>query len=112
MKIAWLFFLIFLSGCANLSPKTRQQYWLMEMEKQIGKSVFDCKGDGKCLRYRGDSLFQGDRVLSTGNKEAAYFMPYRQYPKCRYFFEYENESGLIIRYRYEELESFACAVIF
>jgi hypothetical protein len=111
MKIVALFFLLFLSGCANLSPKTRHHIWLVEMEGQVGKSVFDCKGDRKCLRYRGDSLFQGDSVLSNGNKEAAYFMPYRKYPKCRYFFEYENESGLIIRYRYEELETFACAVI-
>lgn len=111
MKIAWLIFLLFLLGCAELSPKTRHQYWLIEMDRQVGKSVFDCKGNGRCLRYRGDFLFQGDRVLSNGNKEAAYFMTYRKNPKCRYFFEYENETGLIVSYRYEESEPFACAVI-
>lgn len=112
MKILYLIFFLVLLSCADLSPKTRHQYWLAEMEKQVGKSVFNCEGDGRCLRYRGDSLFQGDSVLSNGNREASYYMAYRKYPKCRYFFEYENKSGLIIRYRYEELEPFACAVIF
>lgn len=111
MKISILIFIFLSSGCANLNPKTRHQHWLIEMERQVGKSVFNCEGNGRCLRYRGDSLFQGDSILSNGNKEAAYYMPYRKYPKCRFFFEYENKSGIIIRYRYEESEPFACAVV-
>ena len=111
MRMAGLLFLMYLSGCADLSPQARNQYWLSEMQAQVGRNVFDCKGDGRCLRYRGDSLFQGDRILINGNKEAAYFMPYRKQPKCRYFFEYESDSGTIVGFRYEEAESFACAVI-
>ena len=86
----------------------------MDMQQQVGRSVFDCKGDGRCLRYRGEnSLFQGDSVLINGNKEAGYFMPYRKYRKCRYFFEYEPATGLIVRFRFRflEAEQFSCAVI-
>ena len=81
MKMTWLMFMVFLSGCADLSPKARHQYWLAEMNAQVGKNVFDCEGVERCLRYRGDALFQGDRLLENGNREAMYFMPYRETPK-------------------------------
>ena len=115
MKTLFLCVLLMLSSCAlfvDMSPKTRHQEWLMDMQQQVGRSVFDCKGDGRCLRYRGEnSLFQGDSVLINGNKEAAYFMPYRKHPKCRYFFEYEPATSLIVGFRFVESEQFACAVI-
>jgi hypothetical protein len=102
------------SSCAlfiDMSPESRHKIWVGHSQKIVEKNVFNCIDSSPCYQYRGGGAFQGDSVLSNGNKQAAYFMPYRKYPKCRYFFEYEPATGLIVGFSFVESEKFACAVI-
>lgn len=115
--MAALIILIMLSfsGCAlsvDLSPSARHHSWLLSMREEVGRNIFNCEGSGSCRRHRGEkSLFMGDSELKNGNKEAGYSMPARSELRCLYFFEYEVETGLIVGFRYEEKERFACAEI-
>ena len=102
-------FCLFLSGCAlfvDLSEGARHQIWVEDMLRNVGqKNMYDCLywicKDRSDLR-----LFEGDKLLSNGNLEARYRWPATQ--KCRYFFEYERATGLIVGFRFEESEQFAC----
>lgn len=88
----------------DISPENRHRYWLTSLQVEIGKSIFNCNGNRRCRRI----FFDSEKTLENGNKEAAFFMPHRNGPRCRYYFEYESVSGTILGYRYEELEPFSC----
>jgi hypothetical protein len=113
MKTFFLCVSLMLSSCAlfvDLSPQTLHKRWVGHAHAIVGKSIFNCIDSSPCYQYRGGGAFQGDNALSNGNKEAAYFMPYIKHPKCRYFFEYEPTTGLIVGFRFEESEPFACRI--
>lgn len=116
MKILPVIFLLLLSGCFyrvagfDMSVEGRHGIWVHLMKKKIGESVFQCPPAGGCYQDRGPgSLFQGDTLLENGNKEAAYIWWHTQ-PRCRYFFEYEPRTGLIVGFRFEEAQRYACRI--
>ena len=106
-----LFFLLplLLSGCVlfvDVSPEARHKWWIEKMESQIGKgNMHDCRL-WICLK-RKENLFLGDRALPNGNFEAGFIDGHNQ-PKCRYYYEYEPKTGVIVGFRFEESERFAC----
>lgn len=110
MKVVFIGLSIILSSCALLvdtSDEARHLSWVKSLTATVGKSMFNCAGDGWCYQFRDiDGRFQSDKKLDNGNREADYYwFPSK---KCHYFFEYEPESGLIVGFRYEESEQFAC----
>lgn len=110
MKIV-IFMLIFnLSSCAvfeDMSVEGRHNSWLVGMQLNIGKNMYDCRY-WICLD-RKEKLFLGDITLPNGNLEAGYIWWHTQ-PKCRYYYEYELTTGSIVGFRFEESERFACRV--
>lgn len=116
MKVLFLTIsLIFLSNCALLvdtSVEARHNSWVIGMQRNIGKNMYDCTywicSDRK-IKYK----FLGDKTLPNGNLESGFSTPYRSdglplETQCRYYFEYEPTTGLIVRFRYEESQNFAC----
>jgi hypothetical protein len=100
---------LLLSGCVlfvDTSSEARHKWWIEDKESIIGKgNMHDCR-----LRhcpYRQGNLFLGDRVLPNGNLEAGFIDGHNQ-PKCRYYYEYEPKTGVIVEFRFEESERFAC----
>jgi hypothetical protein len=90
-----------------MSVEGRHKSFVKSLSETVGNNIYNCQGNGWCHQHRGDgSLFQGDEKLGNGNYEAKYFLSPNR--KCKYFFEYEPESGLIVGFRYEESEKFAC----
>lgn len=95
---------LLLSGCVlfmDNTPDGMHKRWIKKMESQIGK------GNMHVYRQRGG--FIGDRVLPNGNLEAGFGLYYPE-PKCRYYYEYEPKTGVIVGFRFEESERFACRV--
>lgn len=114
MKTLFFSVSLVLSGCAlfiDMSPEGRHKMWVDQTQEIVGKNIFDCINSSPCYQYRKGGAFQRDSLLSNGNKEAEYLMPSRKNPQCRYFFEYEPVTGLIVGFRFVESEQFACAVI-
>jgi hypothetical protein len=102
-----------LSGCYTLtgldmSFEGRHKMWVEHMASQIGKiNMHDCRL-WICLD-RKEKLFLGDRPLPNGNLEAGFGLYYPE-PKCRYYYEYEPKTGVIVGFRFEESERFACRI--
>ncbi len=102
-----------LSGCYSLagldmSFEGRHKMWVEDRRSLIGQgNMHDCQ-----LRYcpsRKGNLFLGDRPLPNGNLEAGFIWGHTQ-PRCRYYFEYEPNTGVIVGFRFEESERFACRI--
>ena len=114
MRVLILSLSLLLSGCfygllgVDLSPEGRHKVWVDQAQQIVGKNIFNCIDSSPCYQYRGGGAFQGDTVLDSGNVEAAYFGRRRE--KCRYFFEYEPATGLVVRFRFSEAEKFACSI--
>jgi hypothetical protein len=95
-----------------MSVEGRHKMWRDEMLKNVGqKNMYDCSY-WICGYRKIDYIFLGDTKLSNGNLEAGYSHALnREVTKvCRYFFEYEPKTGLIVGFRFEESESFACRI--
>lgn len=108
MKLIVMFLSFLLAGCAmfeDISPENRHKYWVASLQAEIGKSIFNCDGHRRCKQV----FYKGEKLLENGNKEAEFFMPHRKGPRCHYYFEYEISSGMIVGYRYDEIEPFSCA---
>ena len=115
MRALLIGFSLLLTGCfyslagLDMSAEGRHKMWLESMQKTVGRNIFNCNEEGRCHQYRGNgSLFQGDTPLNNGNYEANYFGSRTK--KCRYFLEYEPSSGLIVNFRFEKSEPFACRI--
>jgi hypothetical protein len=115
MRVTLLIFSLLLSGCfpslsgLDMSFEGRHKRWVEYAEKIVGKSVFNCINSNPCYQYRGSGgAFEGDKVLDNGNIEAAYVGSRKK--TCRYFFEYEPSTGLIVGFRFVESEQYACLV--
>jgi hypothetical protein len=92
----------------DMSIEGRHRLWLEDKESQIGKgNMYDCRY-WICLNRKG-KLFLGDVTLPNGNLEAGYIWGYTQ-PKCRYYYEYDPKTGVIVGFRFEESERFACRI--
>lgn len=116
MKAFFLFLsLNFLTSCSILvdtSIESRHHSWVLGMQRNIGKNMHDCTY-WICLDRKVKYKFLGDKALPNGNLESGFSTPYRNdglplETQCRYFFEYEPTSGLIVSFRYEESKKFAC----
>ncbi len=92
----------------DMSVEGRHKMWVERMQAQIGKgNMYDCRY-WICL-HRTGKLFLGDTTLTNGNLEAGYVWGHTQ-PKCRYYYEYDPKTGVILGFRFEESEQFACRI--
>ena len=101
------FALLFLTGCYNV-----HQIWVDQSKAMLGKNIALHKKFHENPRL--SSYVREEVLLPNGNIEAGYddgFMPKRngKYP-CRYYYEYEPKSGLIVGFRFEEDFKHACVV--
>ena len=118
MRILILSLSLLLSGCfyslvgLDMSVEGRHKMWLEDMLKNIGqKNMYDCTY-WICGYRKIDYIFLGDSKLSNGNLEAGYnhSLDRKGTKFCRYFFEYVPATGLIVGFRFEEPEPFACRI--
>jgi hypothetical protein len=116
MKILLTFLSVFLSGCVyslagiDMSAEGRHKQWVIHMQKNVGlKNMYDCTY-WICGYRKLDYIFLGDKKLPGGNFEAGYnyWLDSKNTRVCKYFFEYEPSSGLIVGFRFEEPERLAC----
>jgi len=107
------FALLFLTGCYNV-----HQIWIDSYQSKVGQNIYELR-----KRYSSPSnayLKRGEVLLPNGNIEEAsdyvfHKSDYKFYEKngkypCRYFYEYEPKSGLIVGFRFEEDYKHACVV--
>lgn len=98
------------AGCAfgyDMSVESRHHAWVNGMRSQIGKgNMYDCRY-WICTQRFESGVFLGDTTLLNGNVEAGYS---RWEGRCRLFFEYDPKSGVIVSFRFEESERFACRI--
>ena len=122
IKGGLVIFLIFtslaLASCSlftDTSPRGLQERWLAWVrDGALGKNIYECKArkvrTQPCAVFfsKGDNPLSG-RVLSNGNIEEEY--EYRPVSgRCRYFYEYERDTGQIVAFRFEESQPYACRV--
>lgn len=104
---------VLLSACyalagLDMSEEGRHKMWVQKMKSQIGNgNMYDCRY-WICLD-RKEKLYLGDDILPNGNLEAGFIWWHTQ-PKCRYYFEYEPKTGVIVGFRFEESERFSCRI--
>ncbi len=104
---------VLLSACyalagLDMSAEGRHTMWAEFMSSQIGKgNMHDCRY-WICLD-RKEKIFLGDTGLPNGNLEAGFIWWHTQ-PRCRYYYEYNPKTGLIVGFRFEESERFACRI--
>ena len=118
MRMIILSLSLFLSGCfysmvgLDMSVEGRHKMWVEDMLKNIGqKNMYDCSY-WICGYRKIDYIFLGDSKLPNGNLEAGYkhSLDRKGTKFCRYFFEYEPATGLVVGFRFEEPEPFACRI--
>ena len=89
--------------------------WVEEQLSLIGKSVYSCVY-WYCVNSRRIDLFLGESELKNGNKERGFRDGWpdsktpTRFPQCRYFYEYDPKTGVIVGFRFEESERFACRI--
>lgn len=98
-----------------MSVEGRHKMWVEDKQALIGKSVYGCSY-WYCVGHQRLDLFLGESVLINGNKEKGYRYgrfdvndPTR-FPQCRYYYEYAPKTGVIVKFRFEESERFACRI--
>lgn len=87
---------ILLAGCwigVDFSTKARHESFKTYYDGQVGKSADDPSTN--IARYPQNIMSR--RVLPNGNTEIKYRAPYRT---CRVFYEIDNESRIIVDWRY------------
>jgi len=89
---------LFLSACTSTTPHENFKNF---MEADVGKKADD--PNTQIVRY--PQFFSSSRVLANGNKEIEHY-----YGKCKYMFEINQESNIIIGWRFEGTEQ-ACAIV-
>lgn len=123
MKVTKAFLLnlaLFLSGCAlfvDLSPEALHKEWVYYQKGFIGKGIYQCQL-GFCGKeknsYSWGSSYLGEQDIGGGFRERGFRYgrfdkenPNR-FPQCRFFFKFESATGLIVDFRFEESETYAC----
>jgi hypothetical protein len=92
----------------DMSVEGRHKLWVEDMESQVGKgNMYECRY-WICLD-RKEKIFLGDVSLPNGNLEAGFIWWHTQ-PRCRYYYEYDPKSGVIVGFRFEETERYACRI--
>jgi hypothetical protein len=109
-----------LSSCAlfvDLSPQTLHKEWVQQHQNYVGQSIYRCLfGFCEGNKFPWEKSYLGETDLANGFKERGF--RYGRYDKespsrfaqCRYYYKYEATTGLIIDFRYEESEPFACRI--
>lgn len=117
LQLAWRWFAAttiagLLSACYSLagldmSVEGRHKMWVAKMQTLVGRAnMFDCSY-WICTQRSEDGVFLGDAILANGNKESGYS---HWRGKCLLFFEYDPKTGVIVGFRFEESERFACRI--
>jgi hypothetical protein len=104
-------------GChtfMDTTPRGLQQKWLEWVrDGAIGQSIYECKRrqDRRqpCAVFFGSDIPLSNTKLPNGNLEDEYDASLRG-KRCRYFYEYEPQSGVIVGFRFEESEPYACRI--
>ena len=82
-------------------------------DRAIGKNIYECKAR-KVRTQPCAVFFKSDnplsrKVLPSGRIEEEFeYGPV--VGRCRYFYEYEPESGRIVGFRYEETHLYGCRI--
>lgn len=107
-----------LSGL-DMSVEGRHHLWVESRQNCVGKSLDLCaywyRVNQKTLESYPD-LHLGEIELDQGNKERGFrygrFDPQNpsRFPQCRYYYEYDPKTGVIVGFRFEESERFACRI--
>lgn len=99
----------------DMSVEGRHKMWIHDKQKLIGEGVFKC-AFWYCVDHQRPDLYLGESELENGNKERGFRYgrfdsnkPTR-FPQCRYYYEYNPKTGVIVGFRYEESERFACRI--
>lgn len=112
--------LILLSACYTLagldmSVEGRHKLWIDEKKKIIGENVYGC-AHWFCIDHQRSDLFIGEFNLLNNHKERGFRYgrfdlnnPSR-FPQCHYYYEYDAKTGIIISFRFEESERYACRI--
>lgn len=120
MKLLFLSFSLFLSGCfygLDMSLEGRHNSWLEYRQKMIGKDIYTYQCQAAYCEKNGvpsGVMYLGETDLDNRFRERGFRYgrfdeknPNR-FPQCRFYFKYESSTGLITGLRYEESEQFAC----
>jgi hypothetical protein len=113
-----------LSACYTLagldmSVEGRHKMWVQDRKNCIGNAIASCpywyhENVMSTKSYPG--LFLGEFNLKNENIERGFRYgrfdlnnPSR-FPQCRYFYEYDPKTGVIVGFRFEGSERFACRI--
>ena len=99
----------------DMSVEGRHKMWVDEKKKIIGENVYDC-AYWFCVGQQRSDLFIGESDLINDHKERGFRYgrfdlnnPTR-FPRCHYYYEYDPKTGVIVGFRFEESERFACRI--
>lgn len=102
-----------LSACytfMDMSREGRQKMWLEWVrDGALGKNMYECKNLKSCSFLSAGYAAPISRQLSNGNteEENQYGHPLG---RCRYFYEYETDTGRIVGFRFKESEQYGCRI--
>jgi len=92
-----------LSGCIfNNSTKDRHLDFIKNSELYVGQNMYASHWKN---RNAGPSYI-GSKTLPNGNIENKYILHVKA--ACNFFYEYEPQSGLIVKFRFEESVLYDC----
>lgn len=93
------------SGCSlSLTTQELHDGWVRKQEMEIGKSMYSLRMKN-LNKY---NLLEGI-TLPSGNTENKYRLDINGPRKsCKFFYEYKPASGLIVNFRYEDDDPYAC----
>lgn len=82
--------------------------WLVSVrDTAIGGNIYECKIIGRPCNFPGSKRAISSKALGNGHLEDEYeYFP--SVGRCRYFYEYEADTGLIVGFRFEESVQYAC----
>ena len=121
MRVLLLGLAVLLSGCfyslagLDMSTEGRHKRWVEDRQSFLGQSIYRCLfgfcGDQKnpwANLYLGESELGGG-ILERGFRYGRFDKDRpERFSQCRYFFKYEAQTGVIVGFRYEESELYAC----
>lgn len=103
----------------DMSIEGWHKMWVEDRISCIGNAIDTCPYWYRVNKVSMDSypgLFLGEFKLENGNKELGFrygrfdLKHPKQFPECRYFYEYDPKTSVIVGFRFEESERFACRI--